>query len=131
VMDRLHAFCYFLEGMMPRAKDPRCCAAIADGISRVAALLREIAPDFERSDVYAQLLRVRVYADRLGVLPIDAGAAEYEASRLKTFEVAGGGFYFGRRNGEFLPYINPVSTAFAIHALSVYAGEPATVPGMI
>ena len=64
VMDRLHAFCYFLEGLLPRAREPRCCAALRDGIVRVAALLRDIAPEFERSDVYAQLLRARIYADR-------------------------------------------------------------------
>jgi hypothetical protein len=131
VMDRLHAFCYFLEGLMPRAKDPNCAAALRDGICRVASILPEIAPEFERSDVYAQLLRARIYADRAGVLALDPHAAEYEACRLKTFEAEGGGFYFGRRNGEFLPYVNPVSTAFAAQALAVYAGEAAQVADLI
>src|SRR3954454_3072218 len=96
VMDRLHAFCYFLEGLLPRARDPRCCAAMNDGIRHVGALLREIAPEFERSDVYAQLLRVRVYADRAGVAPLDRESADFEVARLQTFEAAEGGFYFGR-----------------------------------
>src|ERR1700730_12801891 len=49
VMDRLHAFCYFLEGLLPRAEEARCAAALSDGICQVARLLREIAPEFERS----------------------------------------------------------------------------------
>ena len=64
VMDRLHAFLYFLEGLLPRAQEPRVAAAIREGIGRAAHHLREIAPEFERSDVYAQLLRMRLYADR-------------------------------------------------------------------
>ena len=63
VMDRLHAFSYFLEGLLPRASfDPRCAAALADGIDMVAHHLRDIAPEFARSDVFAQLLRARLYA---------------------------------------------------------------------
>ncbi|MBV8728300.1 MAG: hypothetical protein JO336_00685, partial [Acidobacteriia bacterium] len=34
-----------------------------------------------------------------------------------------GGFYFGRKAGEFLPYISPVSTAFALQALALYCGD--------
>lgn len=131
VMDRLHAFAYFLEGLLPRAREPRCCAAIHDGIRRAASLLREIAPEFERSDVYAQVLRVRIYADRLGVMPIDREAAGHEAARLREFETPDGGFRFGRRGGEWLPFINPVSTAFAAQALGMWSGEPATIADLV
>jgi hypothetical protein len=131
VMDRLHAFSYFLEGMMPRAKEPRCAAAIRDGIGRVATLLREIGPEFERSDVYAQLLRARVYADRAGVAPIEQEAACHEAAQLRSFQAPDGGFYFGRKRDEWLPYTNPVSTAFAAQALAVWAGEPAAIEELI
>jgi hypothetical protein len=131
VMDRLHAFSYFLEGMLPRAKEPRCCAAINDGIGRVAALLREIGPEFERADVYAQLLRARVYAARAGVAPLDREAADWEAARLETFQAPDGGFYFGRKGGDWLPYTNPVSTAFAAQALAVWSGQPASVAELI
>lgn len=124
VMDRLHAFCYFLEGLLPRAADPACARALAEGIGLVAPLLREIAPQFERSDAYAQLLRVRLYAGWAGVVVVDRAAAAWEAERLAEFQAASadpridGGFYFGRRRGEWLPYINPVSTAFAMQALA-------------
>jgi len=131
VMDRLHAFCYFLEGLLPRARDPRCCAAINDGIHRVSALLHEISPDFERSDVYAQLLRMRMYADRAGVAPLDRAAADAEAACLQTFEAPGGGFYFGRQGGEWLPFLNPVSTTFAMQALAMWSGEPASIADLI
>ncbi|HMD70974.1 MAG TPA: hypothetical protein VKF41_06495, partial [Bryobacteraceae bacterium] len=120
VMDRLHAFLYFLEGLLPRAQEPRCAAAIREGIGRAAHHLREIAPEFERSDVYAQLLRMRLYADRVGALPLDHAAAQFEAEKLAQFQAAGGGFYFGRQAGAWLPYMNPVSTAFALQALELW-----------
>jgi hypothetical protein len=62
VVDRLHAYCYFLEGLLPRATQPDCAAALGEGLRRVADLLAETAPLFERSDVYAQLLRLRIFA---------------------------------------------------------------------
>jgi hypothetical protein len=126
VVDRLHAFLYFLEGMLPSAQEPRVAAAIRDGVPRVAHYLREIAPEFERSDVYAQLLRMRLYADRAGALPLDRAAAQFEAEKLAQFQAAGsdpstsGGFYFGRKAGTWLPYVNPVSSAFALQALELW-----------
>ena len=126
VMDRLHAFCYFLEGLLPRATETRCAAALRDGVSRAACHLRAIAPEFERSDVYAQLLRVRLYADWLGVVPLDRPAAESEAAQLAAFQAAdadprmNGGYWFGRKHAEPLPFINPVSAAFATQALELW-----------
>ncbi len=131
VMDRLHPFLYFLEGLLPRAADKRCAAAICAGIPRVAALLREIAPRFVRSDVYAQLLRVRLLADREGIAPLDRAAAEYEAAQAARFQAVSsdprvdGGYYFGRNGEDWLPYINPVSTAFCLQALALWEQEGA------
>jgi hypothetical protein len=31
-----------------------------------------------------------------------------------------GGFYFGIKGGQFLPFVNPVSTAFAMQALEMW-----------
>ena len=135
VVDRLHAFLYFLEGLLPVAppgSDARAAAALCGGIERVARHLRSLAPEFERSDVYAQLLRVRLYADWAGVLPLDRAAAEWEAGKLLEFAAPApgpaseaaqhiaGGFYFGRTGGTWEPYINPVSTAFALQALALW-----------
>jgi hypothetical protein len=126
VMDRLHAFCYFLEGLLPRPQDARCAAAIRDGMARVAQLLGEIAPEFARSDVYAQLLRMRLYADWAGVVPLDCEAARAEARTLASFQAThddrriDGGYYFGRRAADWLPYVNPVSSAFACQALELW-----------
>ena len=76
VMDRLHAYSYFLEGLLPCAGAGALRARrFARASDRVAALLREIGPEFERSDVCAQLLRVRVFADWAGVAPVDVEAA--------------------------------------------------------
>ncbi len=134
VVDRLHAFLYFLEGLLPAAADRLCAAALCDGIRRVAHLVAETAAGFERSDVYAQLLRVRIFADWAGVAPLDETAARSEAQTLAAFQAASpdpridGGFYFGRQSGAWLPYVNPVSTAFALQALALWdrsqAGSP-------
>src|SRR5262249_28980466 len=75
VMDRLHAYAYFLEGLLPAAERPESAEVIATGIGRISEYVRTIAPAFVRSDVYAQLLRLRVYADRLGVTTVDERAA--------------------------------------------------------
>ncbi len=126
VMDRLHAFVYFLEGLLPRVRDKACAAALCAGIDSVAGYLREIAPAFERSDVYAQLLRIRLYADWAKIKPLDADAAQFEAERLASFQVSDadprldGGFRFGRQGETWLPYVNPVSTAFALQALALW-----------
>jgi len=126
VMDRLHAFLYFLEGLLPAAGDARVKAALCDGLRRVAALREEIAPEFERSDVIAQLLRVRLYADWAGAVPLDTAAAEREAALLAAYQAADddprvdGGFYFGRRDGTVTPFVNPVSACFGVQALAMW-----------
>jgi hypothetical protein len=122
VMDRLHAYCYFLEALLFEAGRAEVRAALEAGIARVAGLLREIAPVFARSDVYAQLLRVRLWAAELGVA-LDSTAAEEEAHAAAAFQAVSddvrvnGGFWFGRRRGEIAPFVNPVSTAFCLQAL--------------
>ena len=112
VVDRLHAYLYFLEGMLPSTDDPRCAAAAAGHL--------------ERTDVYAQLLRMRLYAAAGGVAPLDAAAAEREAGVLRSFHVVSpdaridGGYYFGRQGGRWSPHVSPVSTAFTLQALAMW-----------
>jgi len=126
VVDRLHAFLYFLEGLLPRANEAECAAALCAGIQSVAHYLREIGPQFERSDVYAQLLRIRIYADWAGAAPLDREAAQQEAGRLLQFQAVhvdpriDGGFWFGRGPGSRSPHVSPVSTAFALQALQLW-----------
>jgi hypothetical protein len=124
VMDRLHAYAYFLEGLLPVLHRVECARAFRDGVDRVAAYLREIAPQFARSDVYAQLLRVRLYGERVGVIPLDQAAAAQEAGQAAGFQISSedartaGGFLFGRKARQPLPFVNPVSTAFCVQALA-------------
>ena len=113
----------------PRPALLRCHATT--GI-RAWRLLREIAPEFERSDVYAQLLRMRVYADRAGVAPLDREAADFEAARLQTLRSARAAASISdARAATGCPYLNPVSTAFAMQALAVWSGEPASIADLI
>ena len=124
-MDRLHAYLYFLEGLMP-AEEARRAAALVEGIGRVSCLLRQIEPEFARADVYAQLLRIRILADAVGAVPMDGEAAAAEARALAEFQAVSadprvdGGHWFGRKNGAWVPHVNPVSTAFAIEALDLW-----------
>src|SRR6185312_11453363 len=91
---------------------------------RVSMLLRDLAPDFARSDVYAQLLRVRLAG--IKAVPLDREAAAYEARELAAFQLSSddrrtdGGWTFGRRDGKLSLHVNPVSTAFAIEALELW-----------
>ena len=126
VVDRLHAFLYFLEGLMPLARDKRCGAVLCHGIRLAEQVRCETAHELERCDVYAQLLRIRLYADWAGVGALDRDAANQEAMALREFQIASGdsriagGFYFGRQAGRWLPFVNPVSTAFALQALFLW-----------
>jgi len=123
VMDRLHAYSYFLEALLARTDRAEVREALHGGIGRVAQYLRTIGPRFERSDVCAQLLRVRLLADSLGAAPLDEAAAEEEAARCAAHQRFGGppmidgGYGFGTRDGVPLPYMNPVSTAFCMQAM--------------
>jgi hypothetical protein len=124
VMDRLHPYAYFLEGLTPMLDRPECAAAYACGIETIGRWLRQTESAFVRSDVYAQLLRARIYGG--GVTPVDRGAAAAEAEALASFQAVSGdkrvdgGFYFGRRDGEMVPHVNPVSTVFALQALEMW-----------
>ena len=126
VMDRLHAFLYFLEGLLPQAHDSHCASVLCAGIRAVAHYLQEIAPECERADVYAQVLRIRVYADWAGVSPLDRDRAQAEADRLAQFQVTdpdprlAWGFRFGRSGDTWSPHVSPVPTAFAVQALALW-----------
>jgi hypothetical protein len=126
-MDRLHAYCYFLEGLLPIADRPEASMALRDGIGKVSSYLREIEPVFVRSDVYAQLVRLRLFAQPLAGVAVDEAAATEEATRMNAYqsferdERRSGGFYFGRTGEALRPYVNPVSTAFCMQALELWA----------
>ena len=128
LMDRLHAYCYFLEALL--FTDER--RALASGINRVAQLLREIQPVFERSDVNAQLLRVRLIAHHSDLVGLDEDAAREEAAHTASFQALDvsdpklrGGFWFGRKGAVMLPFSNPVSTAFCAQGLALWQDHQA------
>lgn len=126
VMDRLHAYSYFLEALLPVADRPECAARLRDGIDRLAAFARQIAPVFARSDVWAQLLRLRLFAAKQGVKELDHQQATQEVESIVSFQWDSpelrlhGGYCFGRRHGQLTPFANPVSTAFCMQALHLW-----------
>lgn len=125
-MDRLHAYSYFLEALLsavsPAAEGPLARAALTQGIEKVSGYLREIRPRFVRSDVYAQLLRVRLLAEQKAGIPVNEPEAAEEADAIEAFQINApgtkhhGGFWFGWKAGQPLPFTNPVSTAFCLQA---------------
>jgi hypothetical protein len=123
-MDRLHAYCYFLEALLAVTDRAEVQAALTEGIDRVSGYLRQIRPVFERSDVNAQLLRVRLYASERAGVPLDRAQAEDEARHIESFQCTSGpesgGYWFGCRSSEIVPHANPVSTAFCSQALELW-----------
>ncbi|MBI4907597.1 MAG: hypothetical protein HY820_28490 [Acidobacteria bacterium] len=126
IMDRLHAYSYYLEALLSVADRPICRQALTTGIERAADYLHNIAPDFARSDVYAQILRVRLLAHHQGAVTLNETRAQIEADAIPTFQYESqdphlhGGFSFGRRDGQLMPFANPVSTAFCAQALDMW-----------
>ncbi|MEP6962846.1 MAG: hypothetical protein ABI995_12260, partial [Acidobacteriota bacterium] len=82
-----------------------------------------------------QLLRVRLIAHHLDIVPLDQAAAAEEAARVASFQVLTGpdsedprlrgGFWFGRKGDAMLPYANPVATAFCLQALDLWEDHQA------
>ena len=126
VMDRLHAYEYFLEGLLPVLGREDCASCFQKGIERITAYLQEISPLFSRSDVYAQLLRLRLYGEILGVIPVDPYMAAREAAQVAGFQLysedsrASNGFCFGRRCGQLMSHVNPASMAFCVQAVALW-----------
>jgi len=121
-MDNLHPLGYFLEGLLPVLDRPACAEAMREAIPLYSHLLRELTPEFARADAYAQLLRLRLFAEAAGVLPLDRAAAREEFDHITAWQDASddihrfGGYAFGTRQGVTLPFANPVSTAFCTQA---------------
>jgi hypothetical protein len=134
-MDRLHAYSYFLEAILQEPDRAEVREALRVGIERVSAFLRSIRGEFERSDVNAQLLRVRLLADAAGLVELDLAEATEEAEQISTFQAApdaglrfAGGFCFGQRGSELILHSNPVSTAFCLQALDMWSDYLAGLP---
>lgn len=126
VMDRLHSYGYFLEALLPMTGMPEVRKALEAGIRRAEQHLRAVRQEFERSDANAQLLRVRLFSESLGVVALDSARAAEEAEWSARYQAdagearVAGGYYFGQRNGRLAPYANPVSTAFCSQAAAMW-----------
>jgi hypothetical protein len=133
-MDRLHAYSYFLEALLARSGRGEVRQALAEGIERTASALRDIRGEFERSDVCAQLLRVRLWADALGAVALNEAQAAEEAAWAAAHQMDSGdprldgGFNFGRREGAPSNFSNPVSTAFCLQALALWDDRAHSLP---
>ena len=126
VVDRLHAYAYFLEAILPRVDRPEVASVLKAGMANISKYLREFEPRFARSDVYAQLLRLRLLAESAGVTVADRLDASTEAEKLAAFQQhhpdprIDGGFCFARSGAGFQMHMNPVSTGFGVQALMMW-----------
>ncbi len=127
LMSRLHGYCYFLEGLLPEAgRDPDCSRALQYGLLEIENISQEIGHDYHRCDVIAQLLRLRLYADRLGIMELDFQQAENEAAAIEELQVQSadpkidGGFAFALKASTPVQHYNPATTVLAIQALQMW-----------
>jgi hypothetical protein len=127
VVDRLHAYCYFLEGLLPfLERHFEGAQLLQAGMTRVEEMAGERRDVLERCDVAAQLLRLRLFSEYAGIAELDVSAAEREAEHVRSFQIhsadrrTNGAFSFGRRQGQLAPYANPVATIFALQALRMW-----------
>lgn len=127
MMSRLHGYCYFLEGLLPEAgMDPESSRALQYGLLEIENISQEIGHEYYRCDVIAQLLRLRLYADRLGVMELDFQQAENEASAIEELQVHStdpkidGGFAFALKASKPVQHYNPVTAVLAIQALQMW-----------
>lgn len=118
VMDRLHPYCYFLEGLLPVLDRPECLQVYSEVTLSISRALIDINKLFVRSDVHAQLLRARIYSADAPEAADAEALAEFQA--VSDDPRINGGFYFGRRDGKMSPHVNPVSTVFALQALDMW-----------
>ena len=110
-MDRLHPYLYFLEALLQHQEH---AALVRNGAALVRDSFNDLAPRFERADVAAQLLRIQCAA---GSSESDCAAT---AARVRLFQRTDGGYYFGRKTGQWIPHVSPVPTVFAMQALEWY-----------
>ncbi len=124
-MDRLHAYGYFLEGLLPVIERRECRQAFSQGAASMESVYDATTQTFVRSDVCAQLMRARHFLsegtggeDRRRYIDFQAQSFQAQSNDPRIH----GGFYFGRRDGNISLQVNPVSTAFAMQALEMQSG---------
>ena len=116
LMDRLHAYSLFRrKELRLRGSGSSARSLAGAGWGRAtAALHREIAPVFERADVATATASRSAQSRTTSLEPSrgDENAACAEASRVASFQAPGdhpdqrlrGGFFFGAKGGEFMPF---------------------------
>ena len=127
LMSRLHGYGYFLEGLLPEAGlDTECSRAFQFGLLEIENVSQEIGHEYHRCDVIAQLLRLRIYADRLGIMELDYQQAGNEAAAIEELQMQSadpkvdGGFAFALKASVPVEHYNPATAVVAIQALQMW-----------
>ena len=99
---------------------------IRGSLLEIENISQEIGHKYHRCDVIAQLLRLRLYADRLGVMELDFQQAENEAAAIEELQAQSadpkvdGGFAFALKASRPVQHYNPATAVLAIQALQMW-----------
>ncbi len=128
--ERLHGYCCFLEGLLPIATDDiAVMQTLQGGFLQVERRCDALAGSYHRCEVTAQLLRLRLFCDLMGIVELDYSAAEVEADSLQEFQIhshdprADGGFSPAKVDGSPLPIVTTRATVYATQALAMWSDQ--------
>ena len=128
--ERLHGYCCFLEGLLPIAMDDiAIMQTLQGGFLQVEQRCEALEGSYHRCEVTAQLLRLRLFCDLMGIVELDPSAAEIEAESLQEFQIhsydprADGGFSPAKVDGIPIPIVTTRATAYASQALAMWSDQ--------
>jgi len=128
--ERMHGYCCFLDGLLPTAsRDLMVMQTLQGGFLDVEERTAALASTYERCEVTAQMLRLRLFCDLMGIVELDQTAAEQEAESLLSFQIysddpaANGGFSPAKIDGVRVPIVATRATAYASQALEMWSDQ--------
>jgi hypothetical protein len=84
----LRRYALFLEGLLPNAsRDIGYGRALQSGLLRLESEFDASPLADRRPNLLARLLRLRLYADSLGIIELDHSRAEFEAARVAEHQI--------------------------------------------
>ncbi len=124
IMDRLHAYAYFLEGLLPVLDRPECAAAFRDGVDRARVFCAKSRP-FSRAPMCTRNCCERAcWAKLTACCRSMKPRPRTRRNRPRVFRFRGrsrrADSYSGASKAQALPFVNPVSTAFCVQALALW-----------
>jgi hypothetical protein len=121
----MNAYGLFLEGLLPTAAlDMRTGQAMQTGLIRLETAIQQ-ANGSSTPEGLARLLRLRLYADSLGMMELDYGRAKAEAEELAGRQISSldpklDGAFTVKPHEDRARELRPEATAVAVQALEMW-----------